>query len=90
MAEVSPEEQEVEDVVERYPESNPQDVGLRTVPSGPGDPLQGLLILLKGNPSCQSQSQSLNSISVSTEVDELLNIPLTNFVSSTNKIAIKR
>ena len=58
MAEVSPEEQEAEDVVERYPESNPQDVGLRTVPSGPGDPLQGLLILLKGNPSCQSQSQS--------------------------------
>ena len=58
MAEVSPKEQEVEDVVERYPKSNPQDVGLRTVPSGPGDPLKGLLILLKGNPSCQSQSQS--------------------------------
>ena len=34
MEEVSPEEQEVEDVVERYPESNPRDVGLRTVPSG--------------------------------------------------------
>ena len=57
MAEVSPEEQEAEDVVERYPESNPQGVGLRTVPSGPGDPLQGLLILLKGNLS-QNQSQS--------------------------------
>ena len=43
MAEVSPEGQEGGGVVERYPEANPQDVGLTTVPSCPGDPLQGLL-----------------------------------------------
>ena len=43
MAEVSPEAQEGGGVVERYPEANPQDVGLTTVPSCPGDPLQGLL-----------------------------------------------
>ena len=56
ISEVSPEEREVADWVEKYPESDPQDVGLRTVPNVPGDPLLPL-ILLKGSPS-QNQSQS--------------------------------
>ena len=57
ISEVSLEEREVADWVEKYPESDPQDVELKTVPNVPGDHLLPP-ILLRESPSRNQSRQS--------------------------------
>ena len=64
ISEVSPEERGVADWVEKYPESDPQDAGLRTVPNVPGDPLLPPLLLRESPSRNQSQSPQCETTSV--------------------------
>ena len=64
ISEVSPEEREVADWVEKYPESDPQDAGPRTVPNVPGDPLLPPILLRESPSRNQSQSPQCETTSV--------------------------